>query len=64
MIAQVVTVVTVLACNRLCFFIGENLSIAFKAVNFSLSNERYSLLFRWGNNLFNVDVFIAMEARY
>jgi len=33
MVAQVVTVVTVLACCRLRFFVGENLSIAFKAVN-------------------------------
>jgi hypothetical protein len=64
MVAQVITVVTVLACNRLRFFIGENLSAAFKAVNSPFSDRRYSLLFRWENNLFDVNVFIAMTARY
>jgi hypothetical protein len=62
MVAQVVTVVTVLACYRLRFFIGENHSIAFKAANSFFSDNRYSLLFRWENNLFDIDVFIAMEA--
>jgi hypothetical protein len=64
MIAQVVTVVTVLACNRLRIFIGENFSVAFKAVNSPFPDKRYLLLFRWENNLFNVDMFIAMAARY
>jgi len=32
-VAQVVTAITVLACCRLRFFIGENLFVAFKAVN-------------------------------
>jgi hypothetical protein len=63
-VAQVVTVVTVLACYRLCFFIGEDLSLAFEASNFFLPDGRYSLLFRGKNDLFNVDVSIAMEARH
>jgi hypothetical protein len=64
MVAQVITVVTVLTGNRLRFFIGENISAAFKAVNSPFPDNRYSFLFSWENNLFNVDMFIAMETRH
>ena len=64
MIAQVITVVTVLTCYSLGFFIGENLSFAFETNNYPFSDRGYLLFLRWENNLFDVDVFVTMAARH
>jgi hypothetical protein len=62
MITQVISIVTMLARYCLRIFIGENLSFALEANNTPFSDRRYLLFLRWGDNLFDVDVFITMAA--